>query len=182
MKIIFCLFFLIFSFGCQLSPTKISQENAGSLKNTVFVDTRSALEYESFHLEGSIHLQTSDFLVLQNGLSKNKKNRVLDPDLKSVIERLAIKGIHPDRKIILMGSPANSIETLKWNWLLKHIEVLNTEVISFEDAKKMYQRQIQKPTSLDPWILKTEKTIVEERIYKKSSQCFVQWLDGFCQN
>lgn len=182
MKFLSILFFVIFSVGCQLSPTKISEESSGALKNIVFVDTRSALEFESFHLEGSIHLQTSDFLILQNGLSKNKKNRILDPDLKSIIQRLAIKGVHPERKIVLMGSPAKSVESLKWNWLLKQIDVLNVEMVSFEEAKKKYQRQIQKPISTDAWTLNTEISLVQETVFKKSNQCFVQWLDGFCQN
>ena len=94
--------------SCQQKPTRISEESAQVFDSrVVLIDTRSALNYESFHIEGSENLLVDDFLILKNPKSKT---RIFDPDLLQTVERLANKGIHPSKFILLIGDKEDSID------------------------------------------------------------------------
>lgn len=118
---------VVFLGACQMAPTKIKTEVGGPAENTVLVDTRSSLEFSTYHVSGSVHLNTSDFLILKNA---NTQQRQFDPDLEQTIERLAKRGISPDKKIILISNKKDSEENQKWNWLLNKVEVKNVQMIS----------------------------------------------------
>ena len=65
MKFIYLLFLLIFS--CQQKMTKAIEESADVFApRTVLIDTRSALDFQSFHIKGSSNLLVEDFLILKS--------------------------------------------------------------------------------------------------------------------
>ena len=105
-KIIYLIIFLLV-FSCQQKPTKVIEESAQVFKkNTVLIDTRSPLLFESFHIEGSQNLWWEDFVLLTNAKSKK---RTFDPDLQQTIRRLALKGIHPEMTVYLINDQSSSI-------------------------------------------------------------------------
>lgn len=174
------LFFLILFVGCQSKPTKVLEETVNVFaKDSVLVDTRSAFEFASFHIEGSINLNTSDYLVLKD---PKKKTYVFDPDVAQTIERLAKRGIAPEKKIYLVGDKYNGIENKKWQWLLKNLEVEDVLLVEFNEFRKDYKNgRFSQAKSERPWILKTSEEYQKEFIHKKAKDCFVKWSDQICK-
>ncbi|MBC7421268.1 MAG: hypothetical protein H7328_11120 [Bdellovibrio sp.] len=172
-------FLFIFAVGCQMAPTKVMEESVNVFaENTVLVDTRSAFNYASFHIVGSVNLVTEDFLILKNPLTKR---RIFDPDLKQTIERLARRGISPNKKIILISDQAKSDENKKWQWLFKNIEIEDVNLTGFEDFRKKYpNRAFSEPTRSAVWKLQISEDLQNEFIFKKAPDCFVKWSDKKC--
>lgn len=178
-KVIFALVAVVFV-GCQSKPTKVLDETVNVFaKDSVMIDTRSAFNYESFHIEGSANLNTNDFLVLQN---PKKKTYIFDPDLAQTIERLAKRGISPDKKVYLVGDKADSVENKKWQWLLKAIDVEDVVLAEFSAFRKESKNgRFAKAKAERPWILKTSEEFQKEFIIKKAKDCFVKWSDKLCK-
>ena len=146
--------------------------------NTVIVDTRSGFDYASFHIPGSINLESSQFLILKNPL---KGLRIMDPDLVQIIERLARRGVSPEKKVILISQKANSDENKKWQWLLRNLQIEDISVTSLEEFRKKFpNRQFAEPTRSEVWALQISEDLQNEFILKKSSDCFVTWSDKKC--
>lgn len=165
---------LIFLSACQMAPTKIKNEVGGKTEATVLVDTRSSLEYSTYRVSGSVHLSTSDFLILKNA---NTQQRQFDPDLEQTIERLAKRGISPSKKIILISNKKDSDENKKWNWLLNKIQVKNIELTSLDDYIKAHSPLIPKPEPErnDVWSVDNKTEIL-----KLAPNCFVSWNLNSC--
>ena len=177
---IFLVLFTVVFVGCQSKPTKVIEETVNVFaKDSVMVDTRSAFNYESFHIEGSVNLNTSDYLVLKD---PRKKTYVLDPDIAQTIERLAKRGITPEKKIYLVGDKADSVENKKWQWLFKNIEVEDVILVEFNEFRKEYKNlRFAIAKSERPWILKTSDEFQKEFVLKKSKDCFVKWSAKLCK-
>lgn len=178
----FLFFIMIFLFvSCQNKPTKVIEESVQIFKkNTVLIDTRSPLMFESFHIEGSQNLWWEDFVLLKN--PKTKK-RVFDPDLKQTIDRLAKKGIHPDMTIYLISEKADSTENKKWKWLLSYLEVRNVELKAIADLRKSKSGSINRfalATPQKPWSLLTSDDFQKDLIEKKIPLCFMKWDEKKC--
>ncbi len=175
---------LVFLFvGCQPKPTKVIEQSVNVFeKNIVLLDTRNALSYISFHIEGSRNLLIEDFLILKNPLAKaaNKK-RNLDPDIQQTIERLSHKGVSPDLKIFLIGDVKNSVNNKKWRWLLSYLEINDIHLYSLDEVKKMKSGRFTEAEKQSPWILKSSVEYQSEFIFKKAPMCFVEWSESKCQ-
>lgn len=170
--------------ACQQKPTRVLEESSNPYAmDTVLVDTRSAFQYASYHIEGSINLESASYLILKDTRAKTRK---LDPDMAQIIERLARRGLSPNKKVILLSTKASDIENKKWNWLLKNLEINDVRLSSLEDfkkelvLKKLHDR-FMTPSSAEPWTLHLSSEMQEELIYKKSDQCFVSWSDSKCK-
>jgi len=171
---------LIIFVGCQSKPTKVLEETVNVFaKDSVMIDTRSAFEYASFHIEGSANLNTSDYLILKD---PKKKTYIMDPDLTQTIERLAKRGISPEKKIYLIGNRADSTENKKWQWLLKSLEVEDVVLVEFAEFRKEFKNgRYAQAKSERPWYLKTSEEFQKEFIIKKSKECFIKWSDKLCK-
>ncbi len=180
MKIAVLIFLLLEISACQLKPTKSIEESANVFKTeTVLVDTRSAFLYASAHVKGSVNLSSQDFLLLKNPLNKT---RVFDPDLKQTIERLAKRGIHPSKKVLLMSDSKDSVENKKWTWLLKLLEVDSIENTSFQAFRTQTKNaRYAEPNSEKPWSLALSEDLQKEFIIKKAPDCFVTWSPKKCE-
>lgn len=171
------ILFLIFLCGCQLKPTVLKEESTTpASEQEVLVDTRSELDFESYHISGSVSLRSEDFLILKN--PKTQK-RILDPDIPQTVERLAKRGITPLKKIILISQKKDSVENKKWTWLLNQLGIYKIETIGFDDYRKAHPKRIpQAPPEREPvWSVENV-----EQILKKSDQCFVGWIEKNCLN
>ena len=180
MKIFFfTIFYFLILNGCQQKATRSIEEVSNVFTvETVLVDTRSAFLFASGNIRGSINLESRDFIILKN--VKTKK-RVFDPDLKQTNERLAKKGIHPSKKVFLIGDSKNSDENKKWSWLLKLLEIDSVETISFDEFKKEYKNtRYANPSREEPWEIKLSPELQQEFIFKKAPDCFVVWSPKKC--
>lgn len=167
--------------GCQAQPTKVIEESVDVFADrTVLVDTRDAFLYQSFHISGSVNLNSSEFIVLKN--PKTKK-RIFDPDLAQTIERLARRGISPDRHVILISERADDIENKKWRWLLNGLEIEDVTLISMDDFKKKFKmKSYAEAARQEPWVLKMSENLQKELILKKAQSCFVNWSEKNCRS
>ncbi len=169
-KIKFFILFSLVIFGCQQKPTRVSEESAQVFDSrVVLIDTRSALNYESFHIEGSENLLVDDFLILKNPKSKA---RIFDPDLAQTVERLAHKGIHPSKFVMLIGDKEDSIENKKWKWLLSYLEISQIKTISIDEVRKMKNPKWKKADRMPSWKLLTSEDFQNDLIKNKIPRCF----------
>jgi rhodanese-related sulfurtransferase len=167
--------------ACAPKPTKVIDESAQIFENkAVLIDTRSPLAFESFHIEGSQNLWWEDYLVLTN---PKKKTRMLDPDLQQTVERLAAKGIHPHKTVILINDQADAIPNKKWRWLLSYLEISSIQVKSLDTLKKSVRGQnnrFARAERQSPWKLLTSEEFQKDLVNRKASQCFLKWDDKRC--
>ena len=181
MKRLALVLVLFLTWACQQKPTKIIDESAHIYeKKAVLIDTRNPFLYESFHIEGSQNLWWEDFLVLTN---PKKKTRVLDPDILQTVERLASKGIHPDKTIVLINDKANAVENKKWKWLLSYLEISHIELKSMNELKKSLKGQNNRFAVAEPqkpWKLLTSEDFQKDLVTKKAQKCFLLWNEKSC--
>jgi len=181
MKFISLVLILMTMWACQQKPTKVLDESAQVFeKKAVLIDTRNPFQYESFHIEGSQNLWSEDFLVLTN---PKKKTRMLDPDLAQTVERLASKGLHPDKTIILLNDKADAVENKKWKWLLSYLEIKSIELKNINDLKKSMKGQnnrFAKAEVQKPWKLLTSEDFQKDLVLKKAPKCFLKWEPQNC--
>jgi 3-mercaptopyruvate sulfurtransferase SseA len=165
--------------GCKSGPTKIMEESVNVFAdNIVLVDTHSSFYFSSYHLKGSVNLVTTDFLILKN---PRTKRRILDPDLNQTIERLAKRGISPTRRVVLLSDKAQSVESKKWRWLLKNLEVENVTIMTIAEFKKSAQfKEYSDPQPEPVWALRSSADMQKEFILKKSKICFLNWNEKKC--
>jgi|GEM_PF-4740112 len=169
------LFGFIALFGCQLKPTLITEESVNQhYKDVVLVDTRGAFEFAGFHFSGSVSLNSEDFLILKNPKSKK---RILDPDISQIIERLARRGLSPQKALILISNKKDSLENKKWNWLLRQLEIENIVLMGFDEYRALNKNRVPQapPASMQVWKLRTVEVLL-----KKADQCFVNWSNEGC--
>ncbi len=174
---------ILFYVGCKQAPTKIIEQNVDVFeKNIVLLDTRSALEFASFHIPGAQNLLVEDFLILKNPLySVKNKKYLFDPDLNQTIERLAHKGIRPDLKIYLIGDVKNSVNNQKWRWLLSYLEITDISLFSIPEIKKIKNGRFAVAEKQAPWVLKSSIEYQNEFILKQAPKCFVGWDQNNCK-
>jgi hypothetical protein len=179
---IFKLLFVGIIAGCQSAPTSVIEQSVNIFeKNIVLLDTRSDLEFTSFHITGSKNLLVDDFLILKNPLAKEKiKKRILDPDIQQTVERLAHKGVSPELTIYLIGDIKNSINNKKWKWLLSNLEISDVALYSIEDIKKIKNGRFSEAEKKSAWILKSSPEFQKEFIFKKAPNCFITWSEKNC--
>ncbi|MEQ1723609.1 MAG: rhodanese-like domain-containing protein [Pseudobdellovibrio sp.] len=167
--------FAIIVAACQQAPTRFEEQTVNTYnKNVVLVDTRPAFEFATYHVPGSVNLNSSDYLILKN--AKTKK-RVLDPDLAQTVERLARRGISPLKSIVLLADKSNSEENKKWNWLLMQLGVQDVVMLPIDNYKKMNKNLVpQAGAQAAPvWTVQNQKLILQ-----KADLCFVTWSDANC--
>lgn len=167
--------FLVFLFGCQMRPTQSKEESASyHKKDVILVDTRSALEFESYHFSGSVSLRTDDFLILKE--PKTKK-RILDPDISQVIERLAKRGISPLKSVLLISEKKDSNENKKWQWLLKNLEIRDIVLMGFDEYRQINKIRLPQdpPEPMPVWTV-----TALSNIRQNSENCFVNWSELKC--
>lgn len=170
---LFVIFFFIL--GCQSKPTVVRETSVNQYnKNVILVDTRSAFDYTSFHVSGSVNLNSGDFLILKN---PKINKRVLDPDIPQIIERLAKRGVSPLKTVLLISDKKDSVENKKWNWLLRKLDVRDVLMTSLNDYRAQHKNSVPQamPESVSAWEVKNIKTILQN-----ADQCFVNWSDEKC--
>jgi hypothetical protein len=177
--VILKLFLALLTLGlsaCQTKPTVIKQETINPFApDTVMVDTRSAFEFAGFHVSGSVHLSTGDYLILKNAKTQT---RVMDPDVEQTVERLAKRGLSPFKSVVLISDEADSIENKKWNWLLNQLDIKNVMRISLDDFRRQNKNLIPHadPEDSETWPIPNKALILQN-----ADACFVNWSESDCK-
>ena len=90
---------------------------------TVFIDTRSDFAYAMLHAPQAIHVQWDDF-------AKNSNHNVLKKDLSRVTSRLALLGISPQSKIVVLsGGQSSWMEAGRVAWALLYIGIPDVQLV-----------------------------------------------------
>lgn len=125
--------------GCQNTPTRVFIEQpiqSASIsvsemmkRDPVIVDARSFFDYSNAHAPYAVFIDWRD---LQNPRDPS----LLDPDLDSLAKRLALKGIHPTRPVLVMGYglKGNGAEG-RIAWVLKQLGVKEVYLILETDIR-----------------------------------------------
>lgn len=170
-KLIFTVLLLS---SCQQVATRVTEESEDTIaENVVLLDTRSDLDFSSFHVEGAKHLAVREFL---NPSRTNGKSTELT-DLDDLVLRLSIKGVSPGRTIYLIGDKKNSLENKKWNWLLYYLGVKQVKFYSMDEVLKMRNGRFKSATSASVWSVSSAD---RQKIYNLFQQCFFNWSETLC--
>lgn len=130
--------------ACQTQPTKIVENTEANLvsredlskplvftKETIVLDTRSSYEYSSYHFPGSRSVRWGDF-TLQNEEIKGR----LDPDSFAIARRLALLGVSPESKVIVVGNGIKGEgEEGRVAWMLKYLGIRDVSFAAFNYFK-----------------------------------------------
>lgn len=185
MKLKLSALVLLFLTGCLMKPTNLLEESVDALApNTVLVDTRSPLQYESFHIEGSVNIRAEDFIIVRNPTAKKKfQKRGMEQDLDLIISRLAEKGINRDNRVILLADKADANSNKRMKWLLKNLEVSEVQTENIDAFMQKNPGKFARPTTKEVWNLRSSRLFQKEFIIDKSERCFSdvkKWSEGFC--
>lgn len=126
----------IFLTSCQLAPTKINETRAFNIEDlkqstslplrlsegTLVIDARSSFDFSMAHIPGSLNLHWEDFSQI-----RSRTPGVLQ-DFDSIARRLAIYGISPASKIIVVGNGKSGAgEEGRLAWMLYYLGVRNVQ-------------------------------------------------------
>lgn len=177
-------FFMVFGFlfSCQQKPTRAIEESVNVFdRPIVLLDTRRSLDYSSYHISGAKDLWWQDFVTVDvKSSNKRKRKYFFEKDLTPLIERLANRGVAPEKTVYLIGYKQDSTENKRWAWLLKLLDVQDVKMISMDEARKKFTGRRAEPASEKPWTLKTSIEFQYEFIINKASECFMAFDDAKC--
>jgi thiosulfate/3-mercaptopyruvate sulfurtransferase len=140
----FALLSALFLFlGCQQKPTKIvTQEpvigetlTADRLMRgqPVILDVRPALEFNLFHVPGAVNVRWEDFSQ-QNPNSRG----LLQTDLFALARRLALIGVSPDTKVLVLGKGGSGMgEEGRIAWTLQVLGVKDVYTLLHTSYREM---------------------------------------------
>ena len=178
---------LIIGFGmvllnCQQKPTRALEESVNVFNRPVLLlDTRRSLDYVSYHVSGANNVWWHDFVTIDSKSSNSRKRRyIFDKDLAPLIERLANRGVSPEKTVYLIGYKQDSTENKRWAWLLKLLDIGEVKMISQDEARKKFSGRRADPAAEPPWTLKTSIEFQYEFIINKAQDCFLNYIDGKC--
>lgn len=182
MKIL-ALLCLILLASCQQKPTRALEESVNVFdRPIVLLDTRRSLDYSSFHVSGAKDLWWQDFVTLdQKTVNARKRKYFFEKDMAPLIERLANRGVNPQKTVYLIGYKQDSTENKRWSWLLKLLEVQDVKMISQDEARKKFPGRRADPPIEKPWTLKTSQEFQYEFIHNKAQDCFMSFDDLKCK-
>lgn len=174
---------LIFLASCQQKPTRALEESVNVFdRPIVLLDTRRSLDYASFHVSGAKDLWWQDFVTLdQKTANARKRKYFFEKDMAPLIERLANRGVAPQKTVYLIGYKQDSTENKRWAWLLKLLEVQDVKMISQDEARKKFPGRRADPPVEKPWELKTSQEFQYEFIHNKAQECFMSFDDLKCK-
>lgn len=143
MKFLALLSFFFLVVGCQQKPTKmVTQEPVMSETLTaeklmkdhpVILDARPAFEFNLSHVPGAVNVRWEDFS------QQNPKARgLLQNDLFSLARRLALIGVAPDTKVLVLGKGRfGTGEEGRIAWTLKVLGVKDVYTLVHTSYREM---------------------------------------------
>jgi thiosulfate/3-mercaptopyruvate sulfurtransferase len=165
---------LIAAVGCQQAPTKISQtaeiDKNILLRNasgpvaiddfTILIDARAPFEYSVAHVPGAINLQWQDFAQPNSGLPGR-----VPSDLTPLAQRLALFGISPTSKVIVMGNGRAGLgEEGRVAWSLVQMGIKNVQLIHVDYFRSGLTNAEPSPrANAKPWLPLPNKFMVADR-------------------
>ncbi|MEO0335989.1 MAG: rhodanese-like domain-containing protein [Pseudomonadota bacterium] len=93
--------------------------------STIVVDARKRFDYQMAHYPGAIHLRWESFVN-----SRARYPGRLIEEKKKLIQFLALKGLHPSKKVIVVGEGARGDASAgRLAWTLFHLGLSNIQVV-----------------------------------------------------
>lgn len=134
---------MILSLACQQKPTKISVQEpvisegvtAEKLlkEKAVILDARPAFEFNLAHVPGAINVRWEDF-----SQNSPRSRGLLQGDLFALARRLALVGIDPDTKVVVLGKGAQGGgEEGRVAWTLKVLGVKDVYTLLHTSYREM---------------------------------------------
>ncbi len=113
---------------------------------TVFIDARSDFQYAMLHAPQTIHIQWDDF-------SKNSNRNELKDDLSRVTSRLALLGISPQSKIIVLsGGHSSWLQAGRVAWALLYVGIPDVQLVDQNALGLRYYNVMPPPRpNAPPW-------------------------------
>ncbi len=183
MRITSFLIIFGFLFSCQQKPTRAIEESVNVFdRPIILLDTRRSLDYSSYHISGAKDLWWQDFVTVDpKTLNSRKRKYFFEKDMAPLIERLANRGVSPEKTVYLIGYKQGSTENMRWLWLLKLLEVQDVRIISMDEARKKFTGRRADPAAEKPWTLKTSIEFQYEFIINKAPDCFMAFDEAKCK-
>ncbi len=133
----------LFLVSCQLGPTKVvQQQDIQSAKISakkllegpaVILDVRAPFEFNLSHVPGAINVRWEDFSQAQD-----RYKGLLQKDLFSMARRLALVGIDPNTRVILLGKGSAGLgEEGRVAWTLKVLGVREVHTLVHTSYREM---------------------------------------------
>jgi 3-mercaptopyruvate sulfurtransferase SseA len=141
--------------GCQLNPTKVSVElpvmsakvavQEVLKKDPVIVDARSFFDFNAGHAPGAVFVDWRD-------LQSPRDKALLDSDVSSLAQRLALKGISPKRPVVVVGKglKGDGAEG-RVAWILKNLGVLEVYLLRESDLRISNKMQSSETKNAPSW-------------------------------
>lgn len=138
------LFFLIvFSIGCQNLPTKVVSQDPRIADGkaaekmiqsaAVILDARPAFEFNLAHVPGAINVRWEDFTQ-----GNARARGLLEKDSFALARRLALIGIDPDTKVLVLGKGLQgSGEEGRIAWTLNFLGVHDVRTFLYTSFRQM---------------------------------------------
>ncbi|MBV2167793.1 MAG: ABC transporter ATP-binding protein [Bdellovibrio sp.] len=134
---------VLLALACQQKPTKISVQEpvisegvtAEKLlkEKAVILDARPAFEFNLAHVPGAINVRWEDF-----SQNSPRSRGLLQGDLFSLARRLALVGIDPDTKVVVLGKGAQGGgEEGRVAWTLKVLGVKDVYTLVHTSYREM---------------------------------------------
>lgn len=117
-------------------------------EETLVIDARSSFSYSMAHLPESINLHWADFVA-----SRGREAWLLGEEPQQLARRLQLKGVHPDRSIVILGDGLQGEGEEAWlAWLLAFLGVEKVQVASINLFQNRLTNQVTEPKmNAEPW-------------------------------
>ncbi len=164
----------LFLSACVQKPTKIYESKSGFsqkiqqktrkplkvTEETVVVDARSRFDFTMAHYPGSSHLLWESF-----SQAKGRFPGRLVEDLESARKRLQIKGLHPEKPVIIVGYGIDGKgEAGRLAWTLLYLGFDDVQVVGDNLLKPSSNIVNSKPTPNAPfWLLRTRPQLIAKK-------------------
>lgn len=161
--------------ACVTGPTKVYQSQSLDVKssvsanlqplslddNTVVLDARSVFDYNLAHIPQSLNMQWSDF---SRPGARNKG--LLSEDLYKEARRLALKGISPESKVIIVGNGIEGRgEEGRLAWTLMYMGIQDVQFASLKHFPKFPMTNAESPPKKNEKVWKPNlvKSLIVEK-------------------
>lgn len=124
-------------------------------QDPVILDARSPFDYNLAHVPSAINVRWEDFCQ-QNPNARG----VLDPDSFALARRLALIGINPERKVLVLGKALDGQgEEGRVAWTLKYLGVKDVYVMQAEELRALRVQETPPPQNKPLWKPPVDETL-----------------------
>lgn len=169
----------LFTISCQQKPTVVTSEapimNEASSASVqkwlqsllkeepVILDVRSTFDFNLSHVPSAVNVRWEDF-AQQDPHSRG----VLDPDLFALARRLALVGVSPDSKVLVLGKGLQGQgEEGRVAWTLRVLGVKNIYTLNHTELRSLRVQETPSVQNKPMWKPEVDETLmVDVKVFK----------------